>query len=205
MQYQHSYGGPFAGVRQREDTCDMLAFNTFIGNLLIRLDNDERAVVIMRGIAGAGKTTAAQTIENECSKNGYCAATFSGDAYFAERGLNFVHTALEQAHNECKRRFDQARRDPNGPRVLVVDNTNIFRNHYEPYIVEDQGWSTYFVTMECWEMEVCLWMGFRSRTPMETVIRNFEDMQDQGWDDAIAADDEHNVGLVPLPLGWLDE
>lgn len=101
------------------------------------------AVVIMRGISGAGKTTWA--------KRHYPNAIFvSANDYFTDASgvYAFDPTKLDASHEDCFLCFMAAIAD--GDRDIVVDNTNIEPWELAPYVLAGRayGFEIRIVTVE---------------------------------------------------------
>ena len=110
-------------------------------------------IVILRGLPGSGKSTAAKSIESHALARGWGCSVISADDHFLERGVPdgrdhgenppkkyaFDASRLAEAHASCIQKAHDAVRSsavesPAPPRrLVVVDNTNIARKHYAPY------------------------------------------------------------------------
>ena len=88
-----------------------------------------KSVVIMRGIPGSGKSTNALRIGETSGRLWYIC---SADEYFYD-GLqyNFNPYELSTAHEKCLENFQRAL-DWGCP-LIILDNTNILRQHYRAY------------------------------------------------------------------------
>lgn len=78
-------------------------------------------LILMRGLPGSGKSTAAQTVEG--------AQIYSTDDFWSDGA--FDAAKLTVAHDWNRRRVAEAMR--HGAKVVIVDNTNILIEHMEPY------------------------------------------------------------------------
>lgn len=88
-------------------------------------------VVVMQGVSGAGKSTAAARLLGESAK---VAVVASADHYFETRdGYKFDFRKLGEAHAACFRSFvDSLRRMVP---VVIVDNTNTTAMEISPYML----------------------------------------------------------------------
>ena len=91
---------------------------------------ETKKVIILRGSPGSGKST---YIRNHLPGAVVCSA----DDFFiknvgGKQTYVFNPTQLGAAHNQCFNCFKQAIGD-NEP-LIVIDNTNIFRQHYQKYV-----------------------------------------------------------------------
>lgn len=78
--------------------------------------NNQRRVVIMRGISGCGKSTYTRT-------HFPGAKVYSADHYFERNGTyQFDPSKLKNAHEDCFRKFEQGLMK--GEPLIVIDNTN---------------------------------------------------------------------------------
>lgn len=106
-------------------------------------DNSRRIAYIMRGLPGSGKSTTAKELVGEFG------AIHSTDSYFyLEDGeYRFDTSRLEEYHERNFKAFCQSLDD--GFPVVICDNTNIKREHYERYAEAASlaGYMVMFVAM----------------------------------------------------------
>jgi len=97
------------------------------------LDKKNNLFIVMRGLPGSGKSTLADLIRRETEQLGLSCEVFSTDEYFYQNGKYvFDGAMLQHAHEWNKRRTFDAMRD--GIHVIVLDNTNIMRQHFADYV-----------------------------------------------------------------------
>jgi predicted kinase len=88
-----------------------------------------RELLILRGLPGGGKSTVAKSILEGSSSVIVCSA----DDYFMVDGrYEFDPARLGKAHQACIMSADRSM--ANGYALVVIDNTNIKKEHYLPYI-----------------------------------------------------------------------
>lgn len=107
------------------------------------LHNQEKTVIIVRGVSGVGKTTFANIV---AEPKVVCTA----DDYFEQDGkYNFDPTKLGEAHRQSMSRFDQALSNPN-VKNIVVANTNVKPSDYRYYVdkANDAGAKVIYVVLE---------------------------------------------------------
>jgi len=108
---------------------------------------DIKLLVILRGVSGSGKTTISEGLENslyvafekmgfddEWTNNTF--RTCSNDNYFTDEdgNYNFNGSEIPDAIEYCRAEFDDAIGE--GANLIVLDNTNMVKRHYEDYIKE---------------------------------------------------------------------
>jgi predicted kinase len=100
-----------------------------------------KRLVIMRGVAGSGKSTRANEIYNEAKSNGLTALMCSADNYFMvqleddpAKGWEYRYDGnkIADAHRDCRKRAVRAITD--GVDVVIVDNTNTTIKEVYPYV-----------------------------------------------------------------------
>ena len=95
-----------------------------------------KTVIIMRGWPGSGKSTKATSILGQRLKSGGTLADIvSADFYFTDPitgQYEYDPRDVEHAHSYCKMCFREAVKL--GSDLIIVDNTNIKRQHYEYYV-----------------------------------------------------------------------
>jgi predicted kinase len=113
-----------------------------------------KKLYIMRGHAGAGKTTyLVERILPSVERNGINLADteiVSADSYFtsSEGSYEFDGKKLEDAHNECKRKFISA--VTSSKKVVIVDNTNANLIDIAPYIEMGKAYGYDIEVIELW-------------------------------------------------------
>lgn len=86
-------------------------------------------VIILRGISGAGKSTYARHLQENCGEVLICSA----DEFMeTARGYKFNGRALEDAHKYCLRRFIDAVQKR--WETIVLDNTNVLFHKFSHYV-----------------------------------------------------------------------
>ena len=90
-----------------------------------------RKLIVLRGIAGSGKSTKAKQLMAECSGISVCC---SADNYFINAAGQYVFDAkrLPAAHTYCKGKCEgamEAQAD-----LVIIDNTNTRRFEFEAYV-----------------------------------------------------------------------
>jgi len=91
-----------------------------------------KMMVLMRGLPGSGKSTVARDLAAAAEENGLRAIICSADDYFMEDG-HYVYKPGEQgrAHVFCQASVDRSL--ANGYDLVIVDNTNIKKEHMRYY------------------------------------------------------------------------
>lgn len=119
-----------------------------VGSTALIRDAGDRLVVILRGLPGSGKSTAARRL---FGANRGSPVVCSADDFFVDSSgnYNFDATKLSEAHDECFRKFRDALR--RGAPYVVVDNTNTTWREYERYIVggRSAGYPVRVVQIDC--------------------------------------------------------
>lgn len=91
--------------------------------------NGEKQVIILRGLPGSGKSTFAKLL----TKTSQSAIIHSTDDYFFQNGTyKFDGTKIVEYHQNNYNAY--CRSIENGIQLIVVDNTNFMRVHYQNYI-----------------------------------------------------------------------
>lgn len=87
-----------------------------------------KTLYLVRGVAGAGKTTFATDLAESLNL-----AMFEADDYFYDRGgnYNFNPSFLHKAHNECQEKTEECMVLGHG---VVVSNTSTTEKELKPYL-----------------------------------------------------------------------
>ena len=112
-------------------------------------------VLVIRGPVGIGKSTLAKKIYAWCRDNGLACVICSADVWFLNNvsgEYKWVGNELSHAHNHCKGRFLLAM--ASRANVVVVDNTNIHRAHYQWYLDhhDTQLYRSHVIEFDCEEL-----------------------------------------------------
>lgn len=116
-------------------------------NELIDLLKKENYVVLMRGLPGSGKSTAAKEIWKATFIRSWLV---SADDYFTDPATGvYTWRPGGENHRYCLRAFTGLLRDV-GPQVVIVDNTNTTKDEMLPYvrIGEAYGYKPLVVNLE---------------------------------------------------------
>lgn len=129
---------------------------------------------ILRGLPGAGKSTLANILIEFYSilhlPIHYCSA----DDYFLDKdgNYNFDPVYLGKAHEFCRDKFNEA--IAKGYNV-IVDNTNILKNHFLPYklAAEQNGYNVHIYTVGLFGTDAAFEAHTRGthNVPLSTVER----------------------------------
>jgi tRNA uridine 5-carbamoylmethylation protein Kti12 len=174
------------------------------------LDNDfldrfpwdvRKAVVVLRGLPGCGKSTLARLLANAARSRGISVGICSADDYFVDAigEYRFNPLMLDMAHQDCRDRFDAMlesnpmdERDPDAVRFIIVDNSNIDFREYDHYRMEALRRHDHFFTIRfvCDDEAEAERQGSRSvhGVPIEWVIERFHLLQDNEDEDDILVD-----------------
>jgi predicted kinase len=116
---------------------------------------NSRAVIILQGLPGAGKSTMVDLIEQHLnSPDPNALAVCSADHFFCSDDGEYVFNKhlLGHAHHVCKQEFEMyaARKGNKRPIFLVVDNTNLTNKDTAWYVAKakEYQWDVIFVTLE---------------------------------------------------------
>ncbi len=95
----------------------------------LKENNDNKVLIIMRGISGSGKSTLAQQLK------GVSGVVFSTDEFFhdQEGKYNFDATKLGVNHSKNRKRTEEAMKQSISP--IVIDNTNTRYEEAKPYVL----------------------------------------------------------------------
>ena len=113
-----------------------------------------KKIVILRGVPGAGKTTAAKQLFVEQGLAGVPVVSVSADYFFERDGVyRFDGSKLGEAHGACLRSFlRHLQQIADGlPMILVVDNTSLTVMEMITYVRLAQAFGVPFevLTVEC--------------------------------------------------------
>lgn len=93
----------------------------------------EKSVIIMRGISGSGKSTAARKMKKIFEEAGHNVKICSADNFFQRDGeYNFDPSFLSYAHDMCQAKV--AREIMFDTDIILVDNTNTQKWEYKDYV-----------------------------------------------------------------------
>jgi adenylylsulfate kinase-like enzyme len=113
---------------------------------------NDRLVLVLRGVPGAGKSTLAAWLRTYAQRETKSRVdVFSADQFFTDAHGNyrFDVTKLSEAHSSCTRRFvGRTGLLTNG--LVIVDNTATSNEEAAPYMAVGHafGWRTRLVTVE---------------------------------------------------------
>ncbi|KAF1326250.1 putative muts-related protein involved in mismatch repair, partial [Globisporangium splendens] len=135
------------------------------------------SVVILRGIPGSGKSTLGREIAAIAKHRNASCAIFSADLFFiGARGYEFDAKKIGHAHNDCKKRFQNAL-FKNSTNILVVDNTHTQYWEYEGYaeLALQHGCRLQILEMTCPDLSTCIQMAKRNShgVPVAKVIQMY--------------------------------
>ena len=114
-----------------------------------------KAIVVLRGLPGCGKSTFARYLANEARDRGISVGICSADYYFMNALGEYRYNSLllRTAHQECRNQFDAMlasnpmdEGDPDAVSIIIVDNTNIEFREYDHYRMEALRRHDEFVT-----------------------------------------------------------
>lgn len=97
---------------------------------------NDKTLILMQGIPGSGKSTVASGLANRLGRLG--GSVFSTDDFWYQQNGEFQHYTFDadrlgEAHLWNQNRVVEAM--SKGIITIVVDNTNIKRDHIVPYVV----------------------------------------------------------------------
>ena len=113
-----------------------------------KLFNNEKTLIILRGVSGSGKTTFAEYLVSMLNKSYEC-EIFSADNYFYKNGkYEFDASKLSEAHSQCKQNTKGAMKD--AVSLVIVANTNTSEWEYKPYVdmANEYGYSVVSLVVE---------------------------------------------------------
>lgn len=109
-----------------------------------------RKVVVLSGVSGSGKSTAARKLWNELEPGTYCKVVSADDYFMVDGEYQFDVSKLSDAHGACFRSFIHAiSPGVSDYHLVVVDNTNTTAVEIAPYILGAQayGWEAEIITI----------------------------------------------------------
>lgn len=130
-----------------------------------------KKVIIMRGIPGSGKSTIAKWFEE------LGAIRCNTDKYFYVNGeYKFDRDKLHEYHK--KNMVDFIIHVDNGVDTVIVDNTNIKRRDYLPYVevARDNGYEVHTITFAPQDIEKCIKRN-KHNVPEEAIRRMASSLQ----------------------------
>lgn len=141
-----------------------------------------RAVTLMRGLPGSGKSFIANNMEGT--------ALSTDDFFTTEGGYDFEPTQIGQAHAWNQQRTETAMMK--GDSHIIVDNTNIMFWEMKPYILlaEKYGYEIEWVEAQsewAWNPEECHKRN-KHGVPLEviqTMLNKYQKLPKQGAKEAI--------------------
>ncbi len=129
-------------------------------------------VYIMRGPSGSGKSTVADKLKGEKG------VIHSTDNYFVVDGkYQFDFTKLQEYHARNLNAFCESLEK--GVEVVICDNTNIKREHYQPYVNASRraGYLFAFVVMPKVSVEVATKRS-RHGVSSDIIRKAYQEMED---------------------------
>jgi tRNA uridine 5-carbamoylmethylation protein Kti12 len=162
----------------------------FLDHFAWDAENGVKAVVVLRGLPGCGKSTLARQLANEARSRGISVGICSADDYFVNALGEYRYNPLllGTAHQDCRDRFDAMlasnpmdEGDPDAVSIIIVDNTNIDFREYDHYRMEALRRHDTFFTIRfvCDDEADAIRQGSRSvhRVPIPVVIRRYHLLQ----------------------------
>ena len=145
-----------------------------------------KAVVVLRGLPGCGKSTFARQLAFEARDRGIAVGICCADDYFVSPfgEYRFYRLLVPTAHQVCHEKFDAMlasngldANDPNAASIIIVDNTNILAREYRHYRVEAARRQDQLIVFRfaCRDEEDAEKQGMRRthQVPMHVVIERF--------------------------------
>jgi predicted kinase len=148
----------FMGVQPEFYTCPncRVAFDLETLRPMAKIIGSDKVkeLILLRGLPGSGKSTVAHQIVSGVTQKSLSVIVCSADDYFMENGQYvFQPDKLEEAHKACQMSVDRSM--ANGFHVVIVDNTNIKKEHMQPYLgfAKQYGYSVDVKTIGGFEKE----------------------------------------------------
>lgn len=131
-----------------------------------------KVAYIMRGVPGSGKTTVAKMLAN-----GTGAVCSTDDFFFVDGEYRFDPDQLQKNHDRNFEKFCRSLHE--GAPIVICDNTNVKRWHFERYVhaAKQSGYLVVFVVMSHPRPEVAAKRSIH-RVPALTIQLMIE-----GWED----------------------
>ena len=135
-------------------------------------------VVILRGVPGIGKSTLAKKIRTWCLENDMTCVICNADIWMMRaNGYNWDPNQLVHAHNHCKGRFVLAMAAETD--VIVIDNTNLHRAHYEWYVnhLDVENYEVQCIEIDCQNLDAARLASARSHVRLRNNRNNNDDTE----------------------------
>jgi len=146
-------------------------------------------VLIMRGPPGSGKSSFINAImsvpgdplgsmaEGNLGYDRHDMVVISIDKYLTVNGkYHYSKDRVTAAYKQCMADFDRViqRRPP----MIIVDNTNTYKDHYKFYVstAKQYGYAVFTVTAEGWDVEECVKRNVHN-VPADVVRRMARDFE----------------------------
>lgn len=153
--------------------------------VLNKLKNQGRKVIILRGLPGSGKSTFVGDLEGLLGPYGAVSEDLqvcSADHFFVVEktgDYQFNPHLLKQAHASCRDNFHYwaAKRGPKKPIYLVVDNTNTSMKEMDFYLKEadEYRWDVVIITFNT-DIDTSIRRNIHG-VPPETIIKMDEQLK----------------------------
>ncbi len=133
-----------------------------------------RVMVINIGLPGSGKSSRAEQLVRDATAEGKTAIIHSTDTYFIIDGVyKFEPARLWECHSRNRRATEQSLKD--GIDVVIVDNTNLIREHREVYskLAEEYGYAVQMQVVGGFAESDCQVYAARNShsVPLEAILR----------------------------------
>lgn len=111
------------------------------------IEKHKKALVVMRGVPGSGKSFAAEKIHKEMGELGYSSRLYSTDEFFMKEGkYRWNPQQVRVAHQWNQNRAEKAMAE--GVNVVIIDNTNTTWKEIKPYADYAKKHGYLFMTVE---------------------------------------------------------